>query len=70
MIETEYPTAWKSYFNQTLQTEGLTFGDDYSLSYSVENEWVKIEFYPEGTNNQIVVSSKQLSAQISPGWIQ
>jgi hypothetical protein len=70
MIETEYPTAWKSYFNQTLQTEGLAYDDDYSLSYSIENEWIKIEFYPEETNNQIMVSSKQLSAQISPGWIQ
>ncbi len=70
LIETEYPTAWKSYFNQTLQTEGLVYGDDFTLSYSVENERVAIELYPDQTNNQIVVSTKQLSAQISPGWIQ
>jgi len=69
-IETPYPSAWKSYMNQTLQTAGLTAGDDFLLSYSFENQWMKIELFPDETTNQIEITEKQLSAQISPGWIQ
>ncbi len=69
-IETVYPNAWKTYFNEILQTAGLTAGNDYVIDYSIEDQWVTVELYPDSLTNQISINRKKLSAQISPGWIQ
>ena len=70
-INTSYPSSWKSYFNETLEDEGLDYGlsSDYWITYSEDDNWIILHFNTSENSNSLDLSIKKISAQITPGWI-
>jgi hypothetical protein len=70
-INTSYPSSWKSYFNETLEDEGLNYGlsSDYWITYSEDDNWIILHFNTSENSNSLDLSIKKISAQITPGWI-
>lgn len=65
-INTTHPNSWKRFLNDTLLDEGLSYGTNFSLDVSEDENWVKIDFVK---NTSVILNVKKISAQITPGWI-
>jgi len=65
-INTTHPNSWKRFLNDTLLYEGLSYGTNFSLDVSEDENWVKIDFVK---NTSAILNVKKISAQITPGWI-
>ncbi len=70
-VNTSYPSSWKSFFNETLEDEGLDYGSssDYWITYSEYDNWIILHFNTSKNSNSLDLSIKKISAQITPGWI-
>ena len=68
-ISTDYMPAWNNFFNDTLDSAGLTYGagNDYEIAENEVDNEITIDFN-NGLTVDITLIITEINIQIGPGW--